>query len=200
MAFPLPFEKLVVALGRLPGMGPKSARRVAFYLLGCPVGEVEELADLMRSMRQELRYCRQCFFLTWQSDICHICADPGRERSQLLVVADPKDVVTLESAKVFKGLYHVLGGVYSPLQQRGIEQLRVKELLQRLKTETIVELIFALPPSVEGEATRSLILQQGGSTPFKVSQLAVGLPVGSDIEYIDQLTLGQAIRARVPLL
>lgn len=195
-----PFELLLQALGALPGIGPKSAQRIAYYLLARPVAEVETLIRGIMAARERLRLCERCFFMAWDQPLCSICSDPRRLPGQLLVVAEAKDLMALEKLGSYHGYYHVLGGVLSPLHNVGAADLHLESLLKRLSEDkAIQELIFALPQTVEAEATRSYILQGLGKIHFKLSQLATGLPVGGDLDYIDRLTLNQALKQRVIL-
>ena len=200
LTYPDPFEKLVATLGQLPGVGPKSAQRIAFYLLTRSVSDVQDLAGQLVTARQDLHYCQRCSFLAWGQDLCKICTDPKRDATQLMVVAEPRDVMAIEKSHSYRGYYHVLGGVLSPLHNIGPEDLRLPELLLRLQPpHAIKELIFALAQSVEAEATRYYVLQLLDLSQISVTQLATGLPVGGDLDYIDALTLGQALKQRVSL-
>lgn len=194
---PEAFLALQQALGKLPGVGPKSAQRMAFHILSKPLAELENLSQTLLTARRSLAYCEQCYFLTWEDSRCHICRNPRRDATQLMIVAESKDVLAFEKSGNYQGLYHVLGGVLSPLQNIGVEQLRLAELFQRLSQAGIKELIFALPLSVEAQATRTFILKNIDHQALRVTQLATGLPVGSDLEYIDRLTLQQALLQRV---
>ena len=198
LSYPDPFERLSQALGDLPGVGPKSAQRIAFYLLSRPVDAVQSLANEIVSVRGQLHYCSQCFFLAWNQELCKICSDAKRDPQQLMIVAEPRDVIAIEKSHTYRGYYHVLGGVLSPLHNIGVQDLRLPELQVRLQKEShIKELIFALAQSVEAEATRNYITQSADLSCFTLTQLATGLPVGGDLDYIDALTLGQALRQRV---
>ena len=197
---PDPFASLVQALGTLPGVGPKSAQRMAFYLLTRPVDEVRQLAQQLVEARSALHECQQCYFLAWGEALCSICRDAKRDASQLMVVAEARDVLAIEKSHTYRGYYHVLGGVLSPLHNVGPEDLHLIPLLRRLQpTSTVKEVIFALSQSVEAEATRNYIMQVADLAQHTVTQLATGLPVGGDLDYIDALTLGQALKQRIAL-
>lgn len=194
---PKSIRKVIDELSRLPGIGPKSAGRLAFYLVKRPRSQSEQLGDAVRSLHEQLIFCSECFNIA-ESDPCAICSDASRDRSLVAVVEQPLDTVALEKTE-FKGLYHVLGGVISPIDGVGPENLRLRELLDRIKThDEIKELIVATNPSLEGEATALYLQQQIKQAGLKVhlSRIAHGLPVGGDLEYADAVTLGRAMEGR----
>ncbi len=188
-------ERLLEALGRLPGIGPKTAQRLAFFLLSQEREEVARLADALLAAKDQIRSCSRCYSLTDQ-DLCPVCRDPRRERSQLCVVEDPKDVFVLERSGEYHGLYHVLMGRLSPLDGIGPENLKIAELLRRLEDGTIREVIIATNPDVEGEATALYLNKLILPLSIRVTRLASGLPAGSDLEYADDVTLSRALCGR----
>lgn len=193
-----PLERLIRALKRLPGVGDKTATRYAFAILHAPQDEVQELVKTINDVRVNLRLCSTCFHLT-DVDPCAICSDPKRDSSRLLVVENPLDLMAVEKAGTFKGLYHVLQGVLSPLDAIGPDDIRVTELVDRVASGTITEVILALNPTVEGEATASYIHQRLTDSPAKVSRIAYGIPIGGSLEYTDPLTLSKALDNRKEL-
>lgn len=195
-AYPEALRRLVQVLGKWPGVGEKSAARFALYLLRAPREEVLELARALMDLKDKVHLCSRCFAFADQ-DLCPICLDPGRATGVLLVVADPGDLLALEKVGWFKGRYHVLGGVLSPLEGVGPEALKVPELLARVKDEGIQEVILALNPSLEGEATTTYLSQELKPLGVKVSRIAYGLPMGGDIKYADRETLREALNHRV---
>lgn len=191
-------EQLVEQFAQLPGIGRKTAHRLALYVLKMEREEVVSLAKALVNAKDKVRYCSVCSNIT-EADPCAICSNPKRDRSMLCVVEEPSDVLALEKTNEFKGLYHVLGGALSPLDGIGPEDLRVKELLSRFSTSTVEEVILAMNPNVEGEATTlylSKLLKPLGS---RITRIARGLPVGSDLEYADEATLSRALEGRVPV-
>ncbi|MGQ9688083.1 MAG: recombination mediator RecR [Desulfobaccales bacterium] len=195
-AYPEALQRVVVALSRFPGIGEKSAARLALYLLRAPEAEVRELAEAVTGLKEKVRLCRRCFGFADQ-ELCPLCAEPARQTGVLMVVADPGDLLAIEKVGWFKGRYHVLGGVLSPLEGVGPEDLRIKELLERVKSEGIQEVILALNPSLEGEATTTYLSQELKPLGIKVSRIAYGLPMGGDIKYADRDTLREALNYRV---
>lgn len=188
-------QDLIDALGRLPGIGPKSAQRIAYHLLKAEPAEAERLAAAISNARSKVTFCETCFNLA-EGDLCSICADPTRDESVLCVVEEPRDVVAIERTRTFRGRYHVLGGAIDHLQGIGPDQLRIRELLARVGVEPITEIIITTNPNLEGEAT-ALYLQRSLDVPgLVVSRIASGLPVGGDLEYADELTLGAALEGR----
>ena len=191
-----PVQELIDELGRLPGIGPKSAQRIAFWLLDQPAEDVEALANALRVVKQKVHFCGVCFNVTDQ-EVCRICRDDRRDRSKICVVEESKDVVAIERTREFRGLYHVLGGSISPIDGRGPGDLRIAELLKRLSDATVTEVILATNPNLEGEATATFLTRLLAETPgIQVSRLASGLPVGGDLEYADEVTLGRAFSGR----
>ena len=188
-------QELVDAFGRLPGIGPKSAQRITFHLLKVDKVESQRLVSAIAAAVEKVRFCSRCFNLA-ESDLCSICTDPQRDRHVLCVVEEPRDVVAIERTREFKGMYHVLGGAIDHLQGVGPDQLKIRELLGRVSDEGVTEVIVCTNPNIEGEAT-ALYLQRVLDVPgLTVSRIASGLPVGGDLEYADELTLGRAIEGR----
>lgn len=187
--------RLIDELGRMPGVGPKTAQRLAFYLLRQERGEVERLANTLVEAKDRIRYCATCFSLC-EEETCPICRDARRDASTLCVVEEPNDVFVLERAKVFHGRYHVLMGTLSPLDGIGPEDLKITELLKRLKDGTVKEIVVATNPDVEGEATAIYLGKLIKPLGLSVTRLASGLPAGGDLEYADDITLGQAMSGR----
>lgn len=187
--------RLMAELGRLPGVGPKTAQRLAYHILRMPREQAQALADAIVRLRQEIRYCSRCFNLT-DVDPCRICQDPSRQQDVLCVVQEPRDVMAIEGTREYHGLYHVLHGALSPLQGIGPENLRIKELLSRLQHEPIQEVIVATNPTVEGEATGLYIARLVRPLGIRTTRLAQGLPMGADLEYTDEATLAQALVGR----
>ncbi len=198
MSFPQALRRVIANLSKLPGLGEKSATRLALYLLGRPEEEVKELALSLLEMRKKVRLCRRCFNFA-EKDFCDICLDPNREKGILCIVEDPADLAALEAAGVFRGLYHVLHGLLSPRDGLGPREIRLEALRRRVAEEGIKELVIALSPTVAGEATAAYIAELFRGTPVKLSRLACGLPMGMDVKYADRLTLKRALMARQPL-
>jgi recombination protein RecR len=188
-------QELIDALGRLPGIGPKSAQRIAFYLLKADPTESERLAAAVTRARERVSFCEQCFNLA-EGTRCGICDDPSRDQTVLCVVEEPRDVVAIERTREFKGRYHVLGGAIDHLQGVGPEQLRIRELVARVGAEGIEEIILGMNPNIEGEATALYLTRLLDVPGLVVSRIASGLPVGGDLEYADELTLGRALEGR----
>ncbi|MGI8879644.1 MAG: recombination mediator RecR [Jatrophihabitans sp.] len=188
-------QDLIDELGRLPGVGPKSAQRIAFYLLASESADVQRLATALVRMKELVRFCQICGNVAEQ-DECRICRDPRRDESVLCVVEEPKDVVAIERTREFRGRYHVLGGAISPIDGVGPDDLRVRELMARLSDGGITELILATDPNLEGEATASYLARMVSPLGLTVTRLASGLPVGGDLEYADEVTLGRAFSGR----
>jgi recombination protein RecR len=190
-----PLRSLVDELGRLPGIGPKSAQRIAFYLLRVPAEDALRLADAIVVMKERVTTCTVCFNVA-EGELCDVCTDPRRDGSVLCVVEDPRDIVAVEKTQEFKGRYHVLQGALSPIEGVGPEQLRVRELLRRLENGEVNEVILCTNPNLEGEATAMFLARTLKPLGVKVTRLASGLPVGGDLEYADELTLGRALEGR----
>jgi recombination protein RecR len=189
-------QELIDQLGRLPGIGPKSAQRVAFYLLKAPPEEALRLSKAIQEAKERVSFCDRCFNLSEGGEECAICRDPRREERLLCVVEDSQDIVAIERTQEFRGRYHVLQGAFSPIDGVGVEQLRVKELMTRVGSEDIDEIIVATNPNLEGEATAALLVKYLKPMGVRVTRIASGLPVGGDLEYADELTLGRALEGR----
>ena len=190
-----PVQDLIDELGRLPGIGPKSAQRIAFHILTAEKDDVMRLADALREVTEKVRFCDLCFNVS-EEETCRICRDPRRDRTTICVVEEPKDVGAIERTREFRGLYHVLGGAISPIDHVGPGDLHISELLRRLQGATVTEVILATDPNLEGEATATFIARLLAETGITVSRLASGLPVGGDLEYADEVTLGRAFSGR----
>ncbi|MBI2844385.1 MAG: recombination protein RecR [Armatimonadetes bacterium] len=195
MYYAKPLAKLVGELEKLPGIGPKSAQRLAFHILRSPEDEGRRLAEAITEVKSQIRLCSVCFNFT-DRDTCDVCRDPKRDRSLLCVVAEPRDLVAMEKTNEYKGLYHVLGGVISPMDGIGPDMLKIRELTSRLDKDGIKEIILATNPTVEGDTTAMYLA--GLIKPFgiKVTRIAHGMPVGGDLDYADQATLIQALEWR----
>jgi recombination protein RecR len=190
-----PIQDLVDELSRLPGIGPKSAQRLAFHIVKSPGPDARRLADAIVQAKDRVRFCRECFGVA-EGELCRICADPGRDSSILCVVEEPKDMAVVDKAGVVKGRYHVLGGAISPMQGIGPDDLRVQELLDRVQRNGVSEVILATNPNLEGNATAMYVAGLVKPLGVRVTRLASGLPVGGDLEYADEVTLGQALEGR----
>ena len=188
-------QDLIDELGRLPGVGPKSAQRIAFHILAAEPTDVLRLATLLREVKEKVRFCTICGNVAEQEQ-CRICLDPRRDLTILCVVEEPKDVLAIEKTREFRGRYHVLGGAISPIDGIGPDDLRIRELIARLSDGTITEVILATDPNLEGEATATYLARMIGPLGVAVSRLASGLPVGGDLEYADEVTLGRAFEGR----
>ena len=188
-------QDLIDELGRLPGVGPKGAQRIAFHLLQAEEPDVRRLAEVLLEVKARVRFCSICFNVS-EEEQCRICRDPRRDQTVLCVVEEYKDVVAIERTKEFRGRYHVLGGAISPIDGIGPEQLRVRELMVRLSDGTVTELILATDPNLEGEATATYLARLLTPMGLTVTRLASGLPVGGDLEYADEVTLGRALAGR----
>jgi len=193
--YAIPVQELIDELGRLPGIGPKSAQRIAFHLLKITTEDAGRLASAITTVKERIRFCRLCFNVT-ENEECDYCSDSRRDASLVCVVEDPRDIVAVERTGEYRGRYHVLGGAINPLEGVGPDQLRVKELYARLGHESIDEVILATNPNLEGEATAMYLSRQLKPLGVKVTRLASGLPVGGDLEYADELTLGRALEGR----
>jgi recombination protein RecR len=190
-----PLQSLVDELGRLPGIGPKSAQRIAFHLLKVAPEDAMRLADAIVAVKERITFCPRCFNVA-EGDLCAICADSRRESSQLCVVEDPRDIVSVERTQEFRGRYHVLQGALNPIEGIGPAQLRVRELFDRLEPEGVTEVILCTNPNLEGEATAMFLARELKPLGIRVTRIACGLPVGGDLEYADELTLGRALQGR----
>lgn len=190
-----PVQRLIDELGRLPGVGPKSAQRIAFYLLNVPREDAERLAAAIREAKEKMSWCRRCFNLA-EGELCVFCRDERRDATLLCVVEEPRDIVALERTQAFRGRFHVLQGAIRPIEGVGPEQLRVKELLARVSADGVEEVILAMNPNIEGEATAMYLARLLAPIDVKVTRIASGLPVGGDLEYADEVTLGRALEGR----
>ena len=188
-------QELIDELGRLPGIGPKSAQRIAFHILQTKNFDVSHLANVLLEVRDKVKFCEICGNVSEQ-DTCSICRDPRRDPTLICVVEEAKDVVAIERTREFRGLYHVLGGAISPIDGVGPDDLRIRQLMQRLADGTVTEVILATDPNLEGEATATYLSRLLHSLDITVSRLASGLPVGGDLEYADEVTLGRAFEGR----
>ena len=194
-SFPAALERLSEQFARLPGIGSKTAQRLAFYMLGLPQEQAEEFAEAILQARRTVHLCPICQNLTDQ-DVCPICADPERDQSLICVVAEPKDVIAMERAREYTGVYHVLHGVISPLSHIGPDDIRIRELLSRVADGSVREVIMATNPDTEGEATAMYLSRLLRPMGVKVTRLAYGIPVGSQLEYADEVTLLRALEGR----
>lgn len=197
-AIPEPVVKLIEAFSRLPGVGPKTASRLTYYLLRAPDEMSLGLADALREMKAETKFCSVCFNITVE-DPCGICSDPKRDRGVIAVVEEPLDVLALERTGSYTGLYHVLHGAISPVNGIGPDELRIRELGQRVDKDDVLEIIIATNPGLEGDATAMYIQRELAGKGVKVTRLARGLPVGGDLEYVDSVTLTRALQGRSEL-
>ena len=195
-----PVARLIDEFSRLPGIGPKTASRLVFYLLRAPDEQARSLADALRELRERINFCSICFNIT-ESNPCSVCTDEARDRSIICVVEEPLDVVAIERTRDYHGLYHVLHGTIAPVEGIGPDDLRIAELLPRLEADVPVqEVIIATNPNMEGEATAMYIARQLEGREVRVTRLARGLPVGGDLEYADEVTLGRALAGRQAIL
>ena len=190
--------KLIEELSKLPGVGAKSAQRLAFHIINRPIEEVQRLSDTIIDARKNVRYCKECFTLTDQ-EVCPICSNPKRNKKQIMVVENTRDLAAYEKTGKYEGVYHVLHGAISPMLGIGPDDIRLKELMKRLQTEDIKEVIIATNSSLEGETTAMYISKLIKPTGIRVSRIASGVPVGGDLEYIDEVTLLRALEGRVDL-
>jgi recombination protein RecR len=190
-------DRLIAALKRLPGIGPKQAERLTIHLLRSPRSEVENLVEALREAKAALRFCARCGDMT-DAETCKICSDPGRDQSAICVVEEPQDVAALERTRAFSGLYHVLHGSLSPLEGVGPDKIKVRELVERVRASNgaVKEVVIATDPDTEGEATAIYLGQQLKPFPVKVTRIAHGVPLGGDLDYIDERTLSHALSGR----
>ena len=195
MEYTKPLAQLIEFFQRFPGIGPKSAQRMALHLLKMPLGDVQRFSQIMVEAKENIHYCEVCFNMSVSSP-CEICSDDRRDKSVICVVSETKDLIAIEKTREYKGLYHVLQGVISPLDGIGAEDIRIKELLVRITDSSVKEIILALNPSVEGEATSMYISKLLKPFNIKISRIAFGLPIGSDLEFADEITLAKAIEGR----
>jgi recombination protein RecR len=190
-----PVQDLIDELGRLPGVGPKGAQRIAFHLLAQDPADVKRLVHALTEVKDKVKFCRVCGNVA-EAEECRICRDTRRDLTVICVVEEPKDVVAIEKTREFKGRYHVLGGAISPIEGVGPDDLRIRELMQRLADGSVTELILATDPNLEGEATATYLARLVKPMGLRVTRLASGLPVGGDLEYADEVTLGRAFEGR----
>ena len=195
MSYAGPVQDLVDELGRLPGIGPKSAQRIAFHLLKVPPDDALRLARAITVMKERIRFCRRCFNVS-EAEECGLCTDARRDATVVCVVEEPKDIVAVERTGEFRGRYHVLQGAINPLEGIGPEHLRIRELFARVREESIAEVILCTNPNLEGEATAMYLSSQLKPAGVRVTRIASGLPVGGDLEFADELTLGRALEGR----
>ncbi|BCY17750.1 recombination protein RecR [Leptolinea sp. HRD-7] len=194
---PTPVTNLTSAFERLPGIGPKTASRLTFFLLRSPEEVSRQLAEALQALKSATAFCKVCYNITASTqEVCDVCANPKRATGAICVVEEPLDVIAIESTAAFNGRYHVLHGVLSPIEGIGPEHLRIRELLERLRTETVTEIILATNPSMEGDATALFLKQQLAPLGIRITRLARGLPAGGDLEYADQSTLLRALAGR----
>jgi recombination protein RecR len=191
-----PLRTLIDELGRLPGIGPKSAQRIAFYLLKIPNEDALRLSDAIVSVKERTALCERCFNVAERGALCEICQDETRDGSVVCVVEDPQAIAAFERTKEFRGRYHVLQGALNPLEGVGPEQLRIAELVARIEAEDVGEVVLCTNPNLEGEATAMYLAKRLAELPIRVTRLASGLPVGGDLEYADEMTLGRALEGR----
>jgi recombination protein RecR len=190
-----PLSALIGELEKLPTVGPKTAARLAFYLLSAPKEDAVALSRAILDVKEKVRFCSRCYSLT-EADPCSICNDPRRDGTTLCVVAEPKDVYAIERTMSYRGRYHVLGGLISPIEGVGVDQLKIKELIDRVSKENIAEVIIATNPNAQGESTALYLARQLSPVGVKVTRLAYGLPIGGDLDYADEVTLTRALEGR----
>ncbi len=191
-------QDLIDELGRLPGVGPKSAQRIAFHLLQADPADVDRLVEVLAVVKSKVRFCDRCGNVA-EATLCRICGDPRRDQTAICVVEEPKDVVAIERTREFRGTYHVLGGAISPMDGIGPEDLRITELMTRLADSAVTEVIVATDPNIQGEATATFLSRLLKDLGISITRLASGLPVGGDLEYADEITLGRAFEGRRPI-
>ena len=190
-----PVQRLIDELGRLPGIGPKSAQRIAFHILRIAPEDARRLAGSIVEAKEKISWCRRCFNLA-EGELCQFCLDERRDRTVLCVVEEPRDIVAIERTHEFRGSYHVLQGTISPIEGIGPEQLRIRELLARVRDDDVVEVILATNPNTDGEVTAMYLARALADSEVRVTRIASGLPVGGDLEYADEVTLGRALAGR----
>ncbi len=191
-------QDLIDELGRLPGVGPKSAQRIAFHLLQADPADVDRLVEVLAVVKSKVRFCDRCGNVA-EATLCRICGDTRRDKTAICVVEEPKDVVAIERTREFRGTYHVLGGAISPMDGIGPEDLRITELMTRLADGAVTEVIVATDPNIQGEATATFLSRLLKDMGISITRLASGLPVGGDLEYADEITLGRAFEGRRPI-
>ena len=190
-----PVQTLIDELGRLPGVGPKSAQRIAYYMLKTPADDARRLADAIIEVKERISWCRRCFNIA-EGELCSFCKDDRRDATVVCVVEEPRDIVAVERTQEFRGSYHVLQGTISPIEGIGPDQLRIKELLGRVRDEGVQEVILATNPNTDGEVTAMYLAKVLKPLGVRVTRIASGLPVGGDLEYADEVTLGRALEGR----
>jgi recombination protein RecR len=195
LAYDGAIQRLIDAFSKLPGIGPKGAQRIAFYILGSDEREAADLADAITEVKAKVKFCEVCGNVC-EASPCPVCLDPRRDHSIICVVEEPKDVMSIERTREYHGLYHVLGGAINPMANVGPNDLNIAKLLERLGDGSVIEVILALDPNIEGEATTTYLSRLLSQVGIKVTRLASGLPVGSDLEYADEITLGRALSGR----
>lgn len=195
LAYDGAIQRLIDAFSKLPGIGPKGAQRIAFYILGSDEREAADLADAITEVKAKVKFCEVCGNVC-EASPCPVCLDPRRDHSIICVVEEPKDVMSIERTREYHGLYHVLGGTINPMANVGPNDLNIAKLLERLGDGSVTEVILALDPNIEGEATTTYLSRLLSQVGIKVTRLASGLPVGSDLEYADEITLGRALSGR----
>jgi recombination protein RecR len=195
-AYPAALRRVIVGLSKWPGVGEKTASRLALHLLRAPEAEVLDLANALMELKEKIQLCRRCYAFADQ-ELCPICANPGRGQGQILVVAEPGDLLAIEKVGWYQGLYHVLGGLISPLEGVGPDDIRITELMDRIEQEGAKEVILGLNPSLEGETTTTYLAQELRPLGVKVTRIAYGLPMGGEIKYADQQTLRESLHHRV---
>ena len=188
-------EELINELSRLPGIGRKTAQRLAFFIMGMPGEEALSIADAIIKIKERARFCKRCFNIT-EEEVCHICSDPRRNRKKICVVEEPSNLIVIENTKIYNGLYHVLLGALSPIDGISPERLKINELVERVRQEGISEVIIATNPNTKGETTAQYISQVLKPLEVKITRIAYGLPIGGDIEFADEVTLSKAIEGR----
>jgi len=197
-AYTQPVQALIDELGRLPGVGPKSAQRIALHLLKAPEADVQRLASSITVAKEKVRFCSRCFNIA-DDELCPICNDARRDSSTLCVVEEARDIIAIEKTGVFRGRYHVLLGAISPMDGIGPEQLKIRELVARIAPEGVTEIIVATNPTIEGDVTALYLARALGPLELKVTRIGTGVPVGGDLEYADEMTLGRALEGRYEL-
>ena len=195
MPYPESMVRLIEAFAKMPGVGMRTAERFAFYTLSAPLEDIEQLAQLLLKVNGHIHYCQECFNLS-EASVCHICSDPTRDHALLCVVEDPKDVIAIEKSGDFQGVYHVLLGALSPLEGVGPKDIKIKELLARVRRHEFREIIIGTSSDTEGDATAIYLMKQLKSLKIKVTRIAHGVPVGSALEFVDRATLSRAFRHR----
>lgn len=195
MRYPVPIQRLLEELERLPGVGPKSAQRIAYWLLTAEVQDADRLASAIADVKRKIHFCPRCFNFA-ESELCEVCADPERDTTLICVVEEPRDLAAIERTHEFHGVYHVLHGAISPIDGIGPDQLRIRELVERMGQTEIAEVVVATNPNVEGETTAVYLSRLIKPLGIRVTRIASGLPVGGDLEYADEVTLGRALEAR----